>query len=271
MGIWRGIKGLDSMGKFSLGVVLAIIALAVIGPAIVPNDAYTFNMRNRFAPPSVEHIMGTDEIGRDVFARVLIGARISLSVAAASLAIALTVGVALGTIAGIAGGLVDEVIMRLTDLFLAIPTFILALVIAATLGPGTWNAAIAIGIAWWPEYARLVRGQVVSVRQNEYVEAITALGGGHLRIAVKHVLANSFDPVVIKMALDVGHAILITAGLSFIGLGSQPPTPDWGTMIASARPYLFSAPWYPTLVGIAILVTVSAFTLAGDSLQDAVR
>lgn len=268
MGIIRAFKGLDLMAKGSIITVIAIIALACMGPVLLPNDAYAFNMRNRFAPPSVEHIMGTDEIGRDVFARVLIGARISLLVAGMSLAIALTIGVALGTTAGMAGGLVDEVIMRLTDLFLAIPTFILALVIAATLGPGTWNAAIAIGIAWWPEYARLVRGQVISVRRTEYVEAIMALGGSHFRIAVKHVLANSFDPVVIKMTLDVGHAILITAGLSFIGLGSQPPTPDWGTMIASARPYLFSAPWYPTLVGIAILVTVSAFTLAGDSLQD---
>ena len=255
-------------GRASLVAVALLLFAASFGPAINPRSGYDIDPRNRFAPPSWEHWMGTDEVGRDLFSRVLLGTRISLMVAGTSLLIAVSVGLILGTVSGYVGGAVDELIMRITDLFLSVPTFILALVIASTLGPGTWNAAIAIGIAWWPQYARLVRGQVLATKANDYVEAARALGAGSARIAVRHVLANSYSPIVIKMTLDVGTAILITAGLSFIGLGSQPPTPDWGTMIATARPYIFSAPWYPTIIGFAILVTVSAFTMAGDALQD---
>jgi peptide/nickel transport system permease protein len=182
--------------------------------------------------------------------------------------ISVAVGTTFGLIAGFYGGLVDQLLMRLTDVFLAFPALILAMAVVAALGPGLINAALAIGLVWWPSYARLVRGQVVAARSLPYVEAARAYGAGDVRLMTRHILPNTFGPVAVRIPVTGANAILMLAGLSFIGLGAQPPTPEWGLMIAQARRYLFTAWWYPTVIGLILFISVLAFTLASDSLQD---
>jgi len=267
---WRRFRRrLGKGGLLSIGLVAVLIIVALMAPALAPMDPLSLNANARLEPISAHHWFGTDEIGRDIFSRVLYGTRISLSIAAVVLILSVIVGTVVGAAAGYVGGTVDEALMRLTDIFLAVPTLILAMAIAAALGPGIQHAALAIVVVWWPGYARIVRAQVLATKTATFVEAARSVGASQLRVVAKHILPNSFDPVFVKMALDVGQAILITASLSFVGLGSKPPTPDWGTMIATARSFIMSAPWYPTLTGLAIFVTVTAFALAGDAIQDA--
>ena len=250
-------------------IVLVLLAVALAGKAVAPFDPLRIVPADKLLSASPAHLFGTDDLGRDLLSRVIAGARISLLVGALVLVIAMSVGVGLGLVAGYWGGWMDEAIMRTTDVFLSFPRLVLAIAIAATLGPGLYNAMVAVALSWWPWYTRLVRGQLLSLREEEFVLAVVSLGAGRPRILLRHLLPNVATTVVIQASIDFGYAILATASLSFIGLGAQPPTPEWGSMIAQARSYMIDAWWYPTFPGLAIFVTVLGFNLLGDAVRDA--
>jgi peptide/nickel transport system permease protein len=260
----RSISGLAG------AVVLLILVLAAIFSGVVsPYDPVKQDFRIEREPPSLAHPMGVDELGRDILSRVIWGARVSLQAGAMAATIALVIGSALGMLAAFYGGRADTLIMRSMDVLLAFPYLLLAIAVVAILGPGLLTAMIAIGIVHVPNYARIVRGSVLVVRSREYVEAATALGASDLRVMGVHVLPNVLAPIIVQVTLNVGSSIIDTAGLSFLGLGTQPPTPDWGNMLAAGRSELINAPWIATFPGLAILVTVLAFNLMGDALRDA--
>jgi peptide/nickel transport system permease protein len=255
-----------------IGVIIVAIFffLCLFGEVIAPHDPYAQDIRNsKFLSPSWTHPLGTDELGRDVFSRILTGTRLSLQVAAVVLGFAVVVGTIVGAIAGFFGGLVDEILMRFTDMFLAFPALVLAIAIAAVLGKSLTNTMLALATVFWPWYARLVRAQVLSIRERDYVEAARSVGMSHWRIMFRHVLPNAISVVIIQVTLDVGFAILSTSSLSFIGLGAQPPSPEWGTMLSTARNFFREAWWYMTFPGVALTLTVFAFNVLGDGLQDA--
>jgi peptide/nickel transport system permease protein len=252
----------------ALVVVVAWLTAAAAAPLLAPFPPLAQDIAQRLAPPGAPHWLGTDPLGRDVLSRVLYGARISIPVGIAAVALAVLLGTLVGGIAGGSGGVVDEVIMRTTDLMLAFPTVILAMIISAALGAGIWNAVLAIMVAWWPSYARFARGLVLAARGREYVEAARAVGASTLRVFGRHILVNVVSPIVILGTLDVGHAILTFASLSFLGLGPPPQIPEWGSMIASGRDYLIQW-WISTFPGLAILTLVLALNVVGDSLRDA--
>src|SRR3954469_12814137 len=256
-------------GLFGVVVLLTVTLCAVFAAQIAPYSPTRQNFLDEKEPPSREHLMGTDEFGRDVFSRVIWGAQASLLAGAVAASIALVIGLVLGMLAAFYGGALDSVTMRVMDIILAFPYLLLAIAVVAILGPGLVNAMIAIGIVYVPYYARVVRGSVLSVRAREYVEAARALGAADGRVMVQHVLPNALAPVIVQTTLNVGTAIIDTAGLSFLGLGTQPPTPDWGNMLAGGRSYVIDAPWIATFPGLAILVTVLSFNLMGDALRDA--
>ncbi|WP_448575303.1 nickel transporter permease [Thermomicrobium sp.] len=253
-----------------LGVVLIalFLFLVVFGSALAPHDPIQPNVAFKLQPPSSTYWFGTDELGRDVFSRVLSGAKYSLGIAFIILSIAVVVGTLVGLIAGYVGGLVDELLMRLTDLFLAFPALVLAMAIAATLGRNLQNTVIALAVVYWPWYARLVRGQVLWLKEREFIEAARAIGASPWRILSRHILPNTLAVIIVQLTLDVGYAVLATSGLSFLGLGAQPPTPEWGTMIAGARTFFRDAWWYITFPGLALTLTVLGFNLVGDGLRD---
>jgi len=251
-------------------LVLLIVTLsAVFAAQVAPYNPTRQDFRVEREPPSLTHLMGTDEFGRDVLSRVIWGAQSSLQAGAIAASIALAAGLILGMIAAYYGGRLDNFIMRVMDILLAFPYILLAIAVVAILGPGLRNAMIAIGIVYIPHYARVVRGAVLSVRARDYVEAARALGAADGRVMVQHVLPNTLAPVIVQTTLNVGTAIIDTAGLSFLGLGTQPPTPDWGNMLSAGRSYVIDSPWIATFPGLAILVTVLAFNLMGDALRDA--
>jgi peptide/nickel transport system permease protein len=253
-----------------LGVVLIalFLFLVVFGSVLAPHDPIQPNVALKLQPPSSTYWFGTDELGRDVFSRVLSGAKYSLGIAFIILSIAVVVGTLVGLIAGYIGGLVDELLMRLTDLFLAFPALVLAMAIAATLGRNLQNTVIALTVVYWPWYARLVRGQVLWLKEREFIEAARAIGASPWRIVGRHILPNTLAVIIVQLTLDVGYAVLATSGLSFLGLGAQPPTPEWGTMIAGARTFFRDAWWYMTFPGLALTLTVLGFNLLGDGLRD---
>jgi peptide/nickel transport system permease protein len=251
-----------------LVVVAAWLIVAAAAPLIAPYPPLAQDIAQRLAPPGPPHWLGTDPLGRDILSRVLYGARISIPVGMAAVALAVLLGTLVGGVAGGAGGAVDEAIMRTTDLMLAFPTVILAMIISAALGAGIWNAVMAIMVAWWPSYARFSRGLVLAARGREYVEAARAVGASTLRVFGRHILVNVVSPIVILGTLDVGHAILTFASLSFLGLGPPPQIPEWGSMIAAGRDYLVQW-WISTFPGVAILTLVLALNVVGDSLRDA--
>jgi len=256
-------------GLLGAVVLLTVTFCAVFAAQIAPYSPTRQNFLQEKEPPSREHLMGTDEFGRDVFSRVIWGAQASLLAGAVAASIALVIGLVLGMLAAFYGGALDSFTMRVMDIILAFPYILLAIAVVAILGPGLVNAMIAIGIVYVPYYARVVRGSVLSVRARDYVEAARALGAADQRVMVQHVLPNALAPVIVQTTLNVGTAIIDTAGLSFLGLGTQPPTPDWGNMLAGGRSYVIDAPWIATFPGLAILVTVLAFNLMGDALRDA--
>lgn len=255
-----------------LGVIIVtvFVFLAIFGEFLAPHDPYTPDITNaKLLGPSLTHPFGTDELGRDVFSRIMTGTRISLQVAFIVLGFAVTFGTIVGLISGYFGGWIDEVLMRFTDMFLAFPALILAVAIAASLGRNLRNTMIALATVFWPWYARLVRAQVLSIKEREFVQAAHSIGMSQHRIMLRHVLPNAASVIIIQITLDVGYAVLATSSLSFIGLGAQPPSPEWGTMMATARNYFRDAWWYMAFPGLALTLTVLAFNLLGDGLQDA--
>jgi peptide/nickel transport system permease protein len=250
-------------------VLVLVVAAAIFAGQVSPYSPTKQDFRVEREPPSIAHLMGTDEFGRDVFSRIIWGAQASLQAGATAATIALIVGLVLGMVAAYYGGRLDSLIMRIMDVVLAFPYILLAIAVVAILGPGLRNAMIAIAIVYVPHYARVVRGSVLSVRARDYVEAARAIGARDGRVMWQHVLPNTLAPVIVQTTLNVGNAIIDTAGLSFLGLGTQPPTPDWGNMLSAGRNYVIDSPWIATFPGLAILATVLAFNLMGDALRDA--
>lgn len=252
--------------------IAALVVIALIGPYVAPypEDAGSaIHLDKRFQPPGVGHLLGTDEMGRDLLTRIIYGAGISLRTGVLVVTIASVTGVLLGATAGYAGGLADEAIMRLTDAFLAIPSLVLALAIAASLGPSLTNALLAISTVWWPWYARLVRGQTISLRELDFIQAARVSGSSPWMIITKHIVPNCVAPVIVQVSLDFGYVVLTAASLGFLGLGAQPPTPEWGLMVSSGRRFFPDWWWVSTFPGLAIFVTVLCFNLIGDGLRDA--
>jgi peptide/nickel transport system permease protein len=256
------------LNVLGVGLVALVVLVALFGTKIAPHSPSRVVLLDRLKPPSVSHPFGTDDLGRDLFSRVLAGARISLEVAAIILSISVAFGTLLGILSGLVGGLVDELIMRLTDLFLAFPALILAAAIAATLGPSLNHTVLALSTVYWPWYTRLVRGQVLALREREFVLAARIVGASTPRIVWHDLLPNVLPLVIVQASLDVGYAILFTSSLSFLGLGAQPPTPEWGAMMTDARAFLRDFWWYATFPGLALAVTVLGFNLLGDGLRD---
>lgn len=253
-----------------VGVVLVLLlaAVAVLAPVIAPHDPLAQNAVAALEGPSRSHLFGTDETGRDIFSRVLYGAAISLRIGILAVVTIMLVGVPLGLIAGSVGGWVDGVIMRLADVFLAFPTLVLALAIATSLGGGMQNVIVAVAVAGWPWYARLIRGAVLSIRGEAYIDAARLAGASWLRIVWRHILPNSFGPIIVQASQDMGYTILLAASLGFLGIGVKIPTPEWGTMINDGRDVFLDAWWVSVFPGLAIVVAVLAFNLLGDGLRD---
>ena len=257
--------------SLGLGLVAAIVLLALAGPWIVPypdDVAGGVNLTGKLQSPSAAHWFGTDEVGNDILTRVIIGARLSLLVGIGITFAAAAIGVPLGILAGTAGGKVREAIMRITDLFLSVPGLVLAIALVAALGPGIVNAMIALVLVWWPGYVRLAESKALSIRGEPFIEAARVAGAPALRILWRHVLPNSISPIIVKMSMDIGQAILAVASLGFIGLGAKPPTPEWGAMISIARGYLPDWWWYAVYPGAFIYASVLGFNLLGDGLRD---
>jgi len=251
-------------------IVLSLILVAVFAPIIAPypNDVTDVHLEKSLRPMSWQHPFGTDDMGRDIFSRVILGSRISLEIAIMVIAISLAVGIPLGAIAGYMGGWIDETIMRVTDMFLAFPSILLAMAIAAALGPSLTNTMIAISLTWWPWYTRLVRGQALSLRERTFVEAAKAMGVSQKRIIFQHILPHTFSSVIVQISMDVGYVIITAAGLGFVGLGAQPPAPEWGLMISIGRTFMPQWWWYATFPGLAIMIVVLGFNFLGDALRD---
>jgi peptide/nickel transport system permease protein len=265
----RSRKALRRMSaRIGLAITLAFLLLTVLAPFVAPYDPYDQDLSSALSPPSALHWFGADEYGRDMLSRVIYGTRTALLAVLVADGLALVVGCTLGLLAGFFGGWVEAVIMRLVDMLLAFPYLLLALIIVAALGPGLTNSMIAIGIVYTPQYARLIRGQVLAVRKADYVRAARALGASRSRLILRHVLPNSFPPVVVMATLQAGAVIVETAGLSFLGLGAQPPSPDWGALLADGQSYFLSAWWIATFPGLAIFILVLGFNLVGDALAD---
>lgn len=250
-------------------IVALFVTAALLAPVLAPYPPNKQQLSLRLKAPTADHLLGTDQLGRDVLSRLLWGARVSLTVALVVVIGASIFGTVVGLIAGYFGKLYDDALMRTTDIFFAFPSLILAMAIAGALGPSLETAMIAIAVVTWPVYARLVRGQVLSLRKREFVEAAESIGSSHFRIIFRHLLPNSLSPLLVQASFDMGGVILIAAGLSFIGFGAQPPLAEWGVMISEGRKYVTTHPWLPLFPGLAILATVAAFNLIGDGLRDA--
>lgn len=276
-------KSLLSM--IGLILILVLILVALFAPFIasqhpsyvrvstdqgttVTEERWAIDFSQSLLPPSAEHLFGTDDYGRDIFSMVVYGSQTSFRICIIVVAISTLIGLILGGIAGYFGGIIDEVLMRITDVFLAIPYLILAMAVAAALGRSIDHIMEAMIIVWWPTYARLIRGQVLTVREQQFVEAARSVGAGNSRILFRHIFPNSFAPLLVEITLDLGAVLLVAAGLSFIGLGASPGTAEWGLMISSGRIHMFHAWWYVTFPGLAILLVVLGFNLLGDGLRD---
>ena len=260
---------------FGLVVVVGIVAAAVFAPMLSRFDPIEQNISQRLEPPGwtdgsgLVHLLGTDQLGRDILARIIHGSRIALLVGFAAVAISGLIGLAVGLVSGYVGGRVDDLCMRLADIQLAFPFILLAIAVIGVLGPSLGNIIVVIGVSSWVVYARVVRSEVLSIREREFVQAAIALGGDDSRVLVRHVLPNAFAPWLVVATLDMARVIVIESALSFLGLGVQPPTPTWGGMLADGRVYLSTAWWLATFPGVAILITVLGINLLGDGLRDA--
>ena len=256
------------LAMFGAVLVALEVGLAVLAPWIAPHEPNRMDYKAVLSGPTADHPLGTDDLGRDLFSRTLYGARLSLQVGLVAVLVAVALGVPLGLVSGYLGGIFDESVMRVVDAVMALPALVLALTISAVLGPGIWNATIAIAVVAAPTYTRLVRGQVLSVKENDYVLAAQCIGAPTWVVLVRHVLPNVFSPVIVQASLGVGFAIILEASLSFIGLGAQPPTPSWGNMVQVGFQYLEIAPWFVLVPAVAIFLAVLGFNMLGDGLRD---
>jgi peptide/nickel transport system permease protein len=271
-GFWSDARRriLKSRAAMSGGLVVALfVALAALAPALAPYEPLRGRLDERLLPPSTGHWFGTDELGRDVLSRVLYGARISLQIQVAAVGLALVLGTALGVVAGYVGRWPDMLIMRIVDIMMAFPGIFLALAIIAALGTGLGNVILASAIFLVPQFARVIRGSVLTLKEKEFVEAARALGEGDVPIIVRYLLPNSLAPIIVQTSLRMATVLLTASGLSFLGLGVQPPSPEWGAMLSNARAYMITAPHVATVPGLAIMLVVLGFNLLGDGLRDA--
>ena len=266
--IWKRLRK-QRLAMIGGGILFLLLFVALCAPVLAPHDPMEQNLYARLEPPSLDHPLGTDDFGRDILSRMIYGSRISLRIGGSSITAALLVGTLLGLWAGYWGGWADTLIMRCMDLLLAFPSILLAIAIVAVAGPGIDNAIMAVSVVLIPQFARLVRSSVLTVRETAYVEAARALGAGQMRILFVGILPNCMAPIIVQTTLGLGTAILDAAGLSFLGLGAQPPMPEWGAMLAGGRELLFEAPWVMTFPGLAIFIVVLAINLFGDGLRDA--
>ena len=254
-----------------VAVILLLFLVAALAPILAPfpQDAGTVtHLSERLRPPSHAHLLGTDDLGRDILSRIIYGTRLTIQIGFVVTLLSLFIGVPIGAVAGFLGGKIDEALMRTADAFQSIPPLILALAVAAALRPSITNAMIAISVAWWPWYSRVVRGQVLSLRERTFVEAARCVGVRPRRIIFSHILPNCFSVILVQASLQVGNAILTAAALSFVGVGAQPPLPEWGLMLSVGRGFLPEVWWFVTFPGIAIFITVLGFNLLGDGLRD---
>ncbi len=265
---WSALKR-NKAAMVGAALILLYVLTAAFAPLLSPGDPAAPDLMNSLETPSAKHLLGTDQLGRSILARIIHGSRVSLMIAVGVIAVGLFIGVPVGLVSGYYGGVVDFVIQRITDMFLAFPGFLLALALVAILGVGITNVVISIGIYMIPLYIRLVRAQVLTVRGEVYVEAAKAVGTRDYKILLKHILPNVMVPIIVQTSLGMGMAILFAAGLGFLGVGVQPPQPEWGTMLGAGRSYIFNAPHVATFPGIAIFLAVLGFNLLGDGLRDA--
>jgi peptide/nickel transport system permease protein len=262
--LWRG----NRLMVVGTCIIVALLMIAVAAPLLATHGPYEQISKDRLQPPWGKYLLGTDSLGRDIYSRIVYGARVTLLIAFLVAAISTPLGMAIGVVSGYFGGALDEILMRTSDVFLAFPKLILAIAFAAALGPGVENAIVAISVANWPSYARLARAETLSVKNNEYIQAMRVLGAGNLRIMVGHIMPMCLSSIIVRMSLDMGAIILTAAGLGFLGLGAQPPTPEWGLMVSDGRDFLVDQWWVSTLPGIAILIVVVGFNLLGDGIRD---
>lgn len=266
--VWRRLKK-NRRAMIGLSIIIIVILLAIFAPLVSPYRPSKIGLRSKLEAPSATHWLGTDKLGRDIFSRIIYGSRISILVGLVAVGISGTIGIFLGAIAGYFGGWVDVLIMRLVDILLAFPSILLAISLVAVLGASLFNVILAIALVSWVSYARIVRGEFLRLKEQEFVEGAKAIGASDLKIIFKHILPNSMAPVIVMATLGLAGAIISESSLSFLGLGVQPPTPSWGGMLSEGRTVIRQAWWVPTFPGIAILLTVLAFNLFGDGLRDA--
>jgi peptide/nickel transport system permease protein len=258
----------NRLAMVGLGIVLALVIVAALAPLIATDSPFAQDLANRLQPPSVAHWFGTDQYGRDIWSRVVHGSRLTLYIVLLVALTAPVAGLAIGTIAGYLGGWTDLVLMRITDVFLAFPKLILALAFVSALGPGIGNAVIAIAITSWPPYARIARAETMTIRNSDFISAVRLQGASPARIIVGHVIPLCTSSLIVRVTLDMAGIILTAAGLGFLGLGAQPPLPEWGAMISTGRQYLLDQWWVATLPGLAIFIVSLGFNLLGDGLRD---
>ena len=266
--VWRRLKK-NKLSMVGLVIVILVVLVAIFGPWIGPYDELAQNSSERFMAPCLAHPFGTDNYGRDILSRVIIGSRVSLLVGVVATSIATVVGIALGAIAGYYGGRTDNLIMRFLDIFMALPNMVLAVAIAAVMNPGITSCMIAVGVAGIPRMARTARAPVMMVRGQEYIEAATSINASTPRIILKHVLPNAMASIIVQITFSIAQAIITASGLSFLGMGVQPPSPEWGAMLSAGREFLRDYWWVTTFPGLVIMVTVFSFNVLGDGLRDA--
>ena len=265
---WLALRS-NTMAMFGLGILVVLTLLALFAPLVSPHDPYVQDLANRLKPLGTDgHILGTDSLGRDILSRLIHGSRITLYIVALVALIAPVVGLLVGTVSGYAGGWVDVVMMRITDIFLAFPRLVLALAFVAALGAGIENAVLAISLTAWPPYARMARAETLTIRSSDYISAIRLQGAGPLRIVTGHIWPLCISSLIVRVTLDMAGIILAAAGLGFLGLGAQPPSPEWGAMVSEGRRFILDHWWVATMPGIAIFTVSLAFNLLGDGLRD---
>ncbi len=265
---WLTLKS-NSMAMIGLGILLLLVLIAAAAPLLAPMDPFVQNLGNRLQPPGTEgHLLGTDSLGRDILSRMIYGSRITLYIVALVALIAPIVGLLVGTVAGYTGGWIDTILMRITDIFLAFPRLVLALAFVAALGAGIENAVLAISLTAWPPYARIARAETLTIRNSDYIAAIKLQGARAGRIITRHIWPLCISSLIVRVTLDMAGVILAAAGLGFLGLGAQPPSPEWGAMIAEGRRFILDHWWVATMPGLAIFTVSLAFNLLGDGLRD---